>query len=57
MGFLPVFRGYTVDARLREFRKVDRRMSCGNPFSIKFIPFDSPEGERLLKAWLRRRAR
>ena len=41
---LPIFRGYTVDFRLREFRRVDLRL-----LSIDFIPFDSAEGLQLLK--------
>jgi hypothetical protein len=40
---LPEFRGYTVDARLREFRLVDRRKLC-----IEFVSFDSPKGQALL---------
>jgi hypothetical protein len=44
---LPVFRGYTVDVRLREFRKISRT----EPW--EFIPFDSPKGRRLLRAWAR----
>ena len=40
---LPVFRGYTVDIRLRQFRKVSREMS-----SIEFIDFSSEEGDLLL---------
>lgn len=45
MRALPTFRGYTVDVRLREFRKVivGRRP--------EFIPFDSRKGFRLLLAW------
>jgi hypothetical protein len=43
---LPEFRGYTVDERLRQFRKVDR--SSENP-SIEFVEFDSEEGEKLLE--------
>jgi len=39
---LPTFKGYTVDMRLREFRKA----SFGE--KIEFIPFDSPEGKELL---------
>jgi hypothetical protein len=42
---LPVFRGYTVDERLRQFRKVD--VSKG----IESIPFDSHKGQRLLAAY------
>lgn len=40
---LPTFRGYTVDGRLKEFRKVKR----GKP--LEFIPFESDEGRRLLE--------
>ena len=40
---LPTFKGYTIDFRLREFRKVEY------PNPIEFIPFDSPEGRNLLK--------
>ena len=39
---LPTFKGYTVDMRLREFRKA----SFGE--KIEFIPFDSLEGKKLL---------
>jgi len=40
---LPTFKGYTVDYRLREFRKakVDKK--------LEFISFDSPRGQELLK--------
>ena len=38
---LPVFRGYTVDVRLREFRKVNYGSS------LEFISFDSLQGRRL----------
>ena len=39
---LPTFKGYTVDMRLREFRKAN----FGE--KIEFVPFDSPEGKELL---------
>lgn len=39
---LPKFRGYTVDERLREFRKIN----FGE--EPEFIPFDSPKGQELL---------
>jgi hypothetical protein len=39
---LPEIDGYTMDTRLREFRK----MICGQV--LEFIPFDSEEGYRLL---------
>src|SRR5687768_12843181 len=38
---LPTFKGYTVDMRLREFRKA----TLGE--KIEFIPFNSPEGKKL----------
>ena len=44
---LPTFKGYTVDYRLKEFRRVD--MSTHSMDSIEFIPFDSPKGRKLLK--------
>lgn len=40
---LPTFQGYTVDMRLREFRK----MNVGE--LPEFIAFDSTRGRRLLK--------
>lgn len=40
---LPTFKGYTVDFRLRQFRKVDRSKP-----SIEFIDFDSEEGQELI---------
>ncbi len=43
---LPVFHGYTVDERLREFRKVPRDTLP------EFIPFDSPAGGRMLLAFI-----
>jgi len=42
---LPVFKGYTVDERLREFRKMDVGVIP------KFIPFDSPKGQELLSEY------
>jgi len=39
---LPVFNGYTVDKRLRQFRKIGRDMG------IEFIEFDSNKGLQLL---------
>jgi hypothetical protein len=40
---LPTFKGYTVDGKLMEFRKLE----IGKPF--EFIPFDSAEGKKLWK--------
>ncbi len=39
---LPTFNGYTVDKRLRQFRKVNRETG------IEFIEFDSALGQELL---------
>ena len=51
MKRLPTFRGYTVDRRLSEFRKlVYGRLP-------EFIPFESPKGQRLLRAMGRERER
>ncbi|MBI2651895.1 hypothetical protein HYX00_00385 [Candidatus Woesearchaeota archaeon] len=41
---LPEFEGYTVDVRLRQFRRVHQQ-------SIEFIDFDSIEGERILSKY------
>ena len=43
---LPTFEGYTVDIRLKEFRKVDPHRG------MEFIPFDSPVGDRLLEGFV-----
>jgi hypothetical protein len=42
---LPIIKGYTVDARLKEFRKVE--WINGEP-SMKTVPFDSEKGRELL---------
>ena len=39
---LPTYNGYTVDKRLRQFRRVHPNTS------IDFIEFDSAEGQELL---------
>jgi hypothetical protein len=44
---LPVFRGYTVDERLREFRRVEYGHLS------EYVPFESPRGEWLLAEWRR----
>jgi len=41
---LPTFKDYTVDKKLRQFRKVSR----GENPQIEFIEFDSEEGQVLL---------
>lgn len=46
MRYLPKFKGYTVDFRLNEFRKVD--------FDEwpEFISFNCPEGQQLFKEFV-----
>jgi hypothetical protein len=39
----PTFKGYTVDMRLREFRKAIPDVT------LEFIPFVSPKGKKLLE--------
>ena len=43
---LPTFKGYTVDVKLRQFRKADPETG------IEFIDFDSPEGDSLLGEYI-----
>ena len=40
---LPMFKGYTVDLRLKEFRRAIPDVT------LDFIPFKSPEGQKLLE--------
>ncbi len=40
---LPEYKGYTIDERLRQIRKVDSKKR-----SIEFIDFDSEEGQEIL---------
>ena len=40
---LPTFKGYTVDLRLQEFRRVI------SDKTLEFIPFHTPEGEKLFE--------
>jgi hypothetical protein len=46
MRELPKFEGWTIDERLRQFRKVT--FGKGGP-SIEFVEFDSPKGHRMIK--------
>lgn len=43
---LPVFKGYTVDARLKQFRRVDP------DWGMEFIEFNSEKGEILLEEYI-----
>ena len=44
---LPIFKGYTVDIRLRQFRKV------GSGPKIEFIDFNSEEGDGMLAEYIK----
>ena len=46
MRALPVFKGYTVDVRLRQFRKANPETG------VYFIDFASAEGDDLLEEYL-----
>ena len=45
---LPTFRGYTVDLRLKEFRRVPKGHG-----RIEFVPFDSEKGDELLCEYIK----
>ena len=44
---LPIFKGYTVDARLGQFRKV---FKSGR---IEFLEFDSEKGNKILTQYIK----
>ncbi len=46
LNILPTYEGYTVDIRLKEFRKVDPQVG------VEFIPFESPKGDELLEGFI-----
>ena len=43
---LPIFKGYSVDVRLRQFRKVTIQ-------KIEFVCFNSIRGEKLLNQYIK----
>ena len=43
---LPIFEGYCVDVRLKEFRKVNNQQ-------IDFISFQSKKGEKILNRYIK----
>jgi len=45
---MPVYKGWTVDERLQEFRAV-----FGPDGPMQTVPFDSIPGRRMLAAWRR----
>lgn len=46
MKQLPVFEGWTVDVRLRQFRRGEY------PRAFEFVSFDSAPGKELLSRWI-----
>jgi hypothetical protein len=44
---LPIFKGYTVDARLKQFRK-----HIGD-HDFEFLEFDSDKGDRILSQYIK----
>ena len=46
MRQLPTFKGFTVDLRLKEFRKAEYGKA------LEFIPFDSEKGQKLITGFL-----
>jgi hypothetical protein len=44
---LPIFKGWTVDLRVREFRKVHYD-ATGQPCGMEWLRFDTQEGDELL---------
>ena len=43
VSVLPTFNGYTVDLRLKEFRRAIPDVT------LEFIPFNTPEGKQLME--------
>lgn len=48
---LPVFKGWTVDARLKQFRRVIN--TSDKTFGIDFLAFKSDEGDALLSEYIK----
>ena len=46
---LPTFKGWTVDIRLKQLRKINPKAAGG----IEFLDFDSEEGDRLIAAYIK----
>lgn len=46
---LPEFEGWTVDVRLRQFRRAEYGVT------LEYVPFDSPQGRALLARWRERK--
>lgn len=50
MKILPKFRGYTIDCRLQQFRKIPYGVSM---LEWEFIDFKSDKGDELIVAYLK----
>ena len=48
LRILPTIDGYTIDERLREFRRFEPPHG-----EIEFVPFDSPKGRELREKYRR----
>jgi hypothetical protein len=51
LRILPTFRGYTVDVRLREFRRFVEDPNT-HESHWELVDFDSPLGDELFCTWL-----
>ena len=47
MRKLPTYKGYTVDLRLKEFRKAEYGKA------LEFLPFDSEKGKKMVTEFLK----
>ncbi len=50
---LPIFKGWIVDARLKEFREENWRYQLKNFGDINTVPFDSENGDRILTEYIK----
>ena len=48
---LPLFKGYTVDARLKQFRRI--RKQSHSFAGMEYLDFDTDKGDRLLTQYIR----
>lgn len=50
---LPKYKNWTVDYRLKQFRKV-HWTKTGNPAKIEFEDFEDPKGDKMLSQMIRK---
>ena len=48
---LPIFKGWTVDARLRQFRRIKKQSKYFA--GMEYVEFDSDKGEKLLCQYIK----